>query len=150
MDIIMACGTWIGRNPAYGKVIAFVRSCTIFPNVKMIVEATGVTKMQAEYVVGSIFAQERQYISRYFFLAEVEGSPITGITKDEMLICTYFNREEKEKNLADLSAIRSFMDRHRYYDEHGEILHRFNEEQVVKAVNVFIRYQETFKEQKKR
>ena len=140
MDFFSACGTWEGRHPAYGRIMAYIRSCEIFPNVSMIMEATGVSKQRAEDAVSSILMQESFYIARSFLLAKAGETPVTGMTQRQLLIYSYLEREEEGRDFTSLPVIRSFMDRHRFYDDDGVIRYRFSEEQVKDAVDAYQRY----------
>ena len=140
MYFFSACGTWTGRHPDYGRIMEYIHSCEIFPNISMIMEATGVSKLRAEHAVGHIFAQERRKFSRFFLLADLDDAPVTGITQEQMLIYSYLECEEEGGDFTSLPVIHSFMDRHRYYDEDGVIRYRFSEEQVIEAVEAYQRY----------
>lgn len=137
MYFLSASGTWINGWPYHRKVLEYIHSCEIFPNMKMITEATGIPAEKAKHTLGHLFAQERRAVSRPMFIAEVEGVPYTEITVDEMLIYRYLEREEENGDYSSPAIIRSFMDRHRYFDDDGNIQYRFSEEQVIQAVKAY-------------
>lgn len=140
MYFFSSSGTWVHGWPDYSRIVEYIHSCEVFPNIKMIIEAVGVSEQRAKRAVSHIFAQENRYFSRFFFLADTDGSSIIGIAKEEMLIYSYLEREEKGKDISSRPVIRSFLDRHRYYDDDGNIRYRFSEEEVFNAVNAYNRY----------
>ena len=62
MDLLIACGTWM--KEADRKVIRYIQSCEIFPNVSMICTATGLSERSVLYTLGMLRQQEGFCVSR--------------------------------------------------------------------------------------
>ena len=138
MRLLCVCGTWIKKY--HRDVVRYIDSCEIFPNIQMIVEATGVPEYLASHTVGMLFGQERLYVGRTFLFAELEGVDTKGFTSTERLVFAYVLRKANNGPLTDPDDIHDFMEQHRYYDDNGSIQYRFREEEVRHAMQLFDRF----------
>lgn len=122
MNLLIACGTWIRDNDQ--SVIDYIESCDIFPNVSMIVEATGLPEQRVKRTLGMLRRQEGMRVSRSM-LSEDENS--TKNRKDVLINCL----------MDDHTDIKDFLEANRFYDENGEIHYRFTEEAVTHSVKQY-------------
>ena len=123
MKLLIACGTWIREWDK--DVIEYIRSCDIFPNISMIIEATGLPEKRVTHTLKMLRSQEGMYVSRLSFF-EDENSKITG--KDILIHCLM---GEHCKDVFD------FLKANRYYDKDGEICYRFTEEEVAHSIEQY-------------
>jgi hypothetical protein len=133
MNIMCACGTWI--KGYHENVVRHIESCEIFPNIQMIVEATGIPEHLVRHTVGMLLQQEGFCVGRTFLFAE--DMDTKGFTRTERLIFTYVRRGSYNGPLTEPDDIRDFMNQHRYYDSKGSIRYRFSEEEVRHAMQLF-------------
>lgn len=117
MKLLMICGTWIHEWDK--AVIDYIRSCDIFPNTSMIVEATGLPEKRVNHTLRMLRSQEGMCVGRWG-LFEDENS--TKTRKDILIHCLM------DKDHMDIAA---FLEANRYYDANGDIHYRFTEEEVI-------------------
>lgn len=120
MKLLMVCGTWIRENDRV--IIDYIRKCSIFPNVNMIVAATGLPECRVKHTLSMLRRQEGMRVGR----------------------CSLFDDENSTKNKTDIlihclmdkniENVAEFREANRYYDKSGKIKYRFTEEEIIHSI----------------
>ena len=129
MKLLIACGTWIKDNDR--KVIRYIQSCEIFPNVSMICTATGLSERSVLHTLGMLRQQEGFCVSR-IRLFWIDDTPLEELrpTHNELLIFRLLLRYKDSFDIHDM------MENNRFYDKEGNIQYRFTEEEIRNALHL--------------
>ena len=128
MVLIIVCGTWIKGDRA--KVVEYIRSCAVFPNIARICRATGVSEPIARSTVDMLQRQEELYANRTGICTEDAQS--CGMTRNDPVIGRFWS-EEMDRLPVTPENVAAFLNLHRYYDGDGRIRFRFSAEEVAHA-----------------
>lgn len=123
MKLLIACGTWIRERDRI--VIDYIQNCEIFPNISMIMEATGLPENRVMRTMRILRSQEGMCVGRWSLL-EDENS--TKNRKDILIHCLMDKHDED---------ISDFLKANRYYNISGKICYRFTEEEVAHSIEQY-------------
>lgn len=112
------------------KVIRYIQSCDIFPNVSMICTATGLSERAVLRTLRMLRQQEGFCVSRTRFLTEDPSLEEHRPTRNELLIFRLLPRYKEPFDIHDM------MEKNRYYDNEGNIRYRFTEEEIINALHL--------------
>lgn len=129
MKLLIACGTWIKDNDR--KVIRYIKRCDIFPNVRMICTATGLSNQSVLHTLRMLRQQEGFCVTHTQSLW-IDDTPFEELhpTRNELLIFRLLPRYKEPFDIHDM------MENNRYYDEEGNIQYRFTEEEIRNALHL--------------
>lgn len=110
MKQLIACGTWIKDNDR--KVIRYIKRCDIFPNVRMICAATGLSDQPVLHTLRMLRQQEGFCVTHTQSLW-IDDTPFEELhpTLNELLIFRLLLRYKDSFDIHDI------MENNRFYDK---------------------------------
>lgn len=129
MELFISCGTWIRSDDR--RVIRYIRSCAVYPNVAMICAATGFDEPSVKHTLRMLRQQEGFIILRTSLLwFDEETLAQYHPTRHEILLLRLLARCEKPVD------VRVILDSNRYFDDQGNIHNRFTRREVENALQL--------------